>query len=410
MAKVVTMPKLGFDMAEGVLVRWVRAEGERVQKDDVLAEIETDKATVEVEAGAEGVVRRQIVEEGAIVPIGEPIAVIGEEDETIDFEDLISAAHTAEKAEPAPEAAAPPPAEMPTAADEGAAERLPGGVKASPLARRLARDLGVDLQQVTGTGPGGRVVKADVQAAAATPAAARRPSAAVHLDRQTERVPLSRLRAAIGRRMTASKQELPHFYLASEVDAAPMMTMRRDYNEILPEADRLSVNDFIVRATALALLEFPALNASLEGDEIVRHGEIHIGVAVAVEDGLLTVVVRDAAQKSLPEISREVRAMAARARSGRVQPQDIEGSTFTVSNLGMFDVDHFLAIINPPEAAILAVGSVRDVPVVEEGRLVPGQRVKLSLSADHRLTDGAEAARWLQVVKSYLEHPLRLVV
>jgi pyruvate dehydrogenase E2 component (dihydrolipoamide acetyltransferase) len=413
MAEIVNMPKLGFDMAEGVLVRWVRSEGESVQKGEVLAEIETDKATVEVEASASGVVQKHIVQEGAIVPIGDPIAVIGEEGEAIDLEALVAAPASGTSGEKPEDQPAPSPREAQPETrerEESGDGHLPGGVKASPLARRLALDLGVDLAAVQGSGPGGRIVKEDIRSAStarpARPAAPRTARGGL----QTERLPMSKLRAAIGRRMTASKQQLPHFYVTIEVDAGPMMEMRKDYNEILPDEQRLSVNDFIIRAAALALSEYPSLNASLQADEIIRHGEVNIGVAVAVDEGLLTVVVRDAIQKPLPVISQEVRAMAARAREGKVQPLDIEGSTFTVSNLGMFDVDHFIAIINPPESAILAVGGVQEVPVVEGGKVVPGQRIKLTVSADHRVTDGAEAARWLQVVRSYLEQPLRLVV
>ncbi len=210
--------------------------------------------------------------------------------------------------------------------------------------------------------------------------------------------------------MTSSKQQLPHFYVTAEIDAAPMMEMRRQANEMLPEDEKLSVNDFIVKATALALQQFPNINASLEGDEIVRHGPINVGIAVAVENGLMTVVVKDADQKPLRVISRETRQMAGRAREGKVKSEDVEGSTFTVSNLGMYDVDHFIAIINPPEAGILAIGSVREVPVVEEGELTVGQRLKVTLSADHRVTDGAEAAEWLQVFQAMLEAPLRLAL
>ena len=230
------------------------------------------------------------------------------------------------------------------------------------------------------------------------------------ISRETERVPLTKLRGAIGRRMASSKQQVPHFYVTTEIDAQPFMTMRKEYNEILAEDEKLSVNDFIVKAAALALREFPNLNASLDGDSVVRHGEVNIGIAVAVPDGLLTVVARDADQKPLPSISAEVRAMAERAREGKVHQEDIEGSTFTVSNLGMFDVDHFIAIINPPEAAILAVGGVQERPAVRDGQIVVGMRLKATVSADHRVTDGAEAAQWLQSFKNLLEHPLRLVV
>jgi len=221
---------------------------------------------------------------------------------------------------------------------------------------------------------------------------------------------VSKLRATIGRRMTASKQQVPHFYVSADLDAGPMMALRRDLNSRLPADSKFSINDFLVKAAALALREFPNLNSALEGDQIVRHGEINIGVAVALEEGLLTVIVRAADRKPLGQLASELRGLVGRAREGRVRPADIEGSTFTVSNLGMYQVDHFIAIINPPEAAILAVGSVREEAVVQAGAIVPGTRLQVTLSADHRVTDGAEAARWLQAFRSYIEAPVHLLV
>lgn len=210
--------------------------------------------------------------------------------------------------------------------------------------------------------------------------------------------------------MTASKQQVPHFYITADLDAGPVIALRKDLNSRLPEETKFSVNDFLVKAAGLALQEFPNLNASLEGDQIVRHGEINVGVAVALEEGLITVVAKNVDRKPLRQLSTELRELVARARAGRVRPSDIDGSTFTVSNLGMYQVDHFIAIINPPEAAILAAGSVREEPVVREGQIVPGTRLQVTLSADHRITDGAEAARWLQVFRSYIEAPMHLLV
>ncbi len=412
MAEVITMPKLGFDMAEGTLIRWVKREGEKVDKGEVLAEIETDKATVEVEAAHGGVVYKHLVPEGTTLPVGSAIAVLIEPGEEVDLESLLGAqAPAAAAPAAAPEAAAAPDLQETPAAQTGERGGLPGAVKASPVARRLARERGLDLAGLQGSGPGGRIVKRDVEAAiAAVPAGAPAISSPAIAPREPSRVPLTRLRGAIGRRMTRAKQETPHFYVTVELDAAPAMALRAQLNALLPEGEKLSVNDLIVKAAALALREFPNLNASLEGDEIVRHGEVNVGLAVAVEDGLLTVVVRDADLKPLRVISRETREMVARARDGRVRPQDVEGSTFTVSNLGMFDVEHFIAIINPPEAAILAVGSVLNLPVVRQGEVVPGKRLKVTLSADHRVTDGAEAARWLQVFREKLEQPLQLML
>ncbi len=426
MATIVNMPKLGFDMAEGLLVRWVKGEGESVSKGEVLAEIETDKATIEVESDEDGVVRKHLVAENTSVPVGNPIAVIGGADELVDLDKLTGgktlaaapegkAAVEAMSPAPVPEAqvtsadgvkrtaAAPP-----TVATSNGDGHLPGGVRASPVARRLADQNDLDLSRMQGTGPQGRIVKADVEAALEGAPAAAQPSMAPALE--TERVALTRLRATIGRRMTASKQNVPHFYVTADLDAAPLVALRSELNTRMPEDAKFSVNDFLVKAAAMALREFPNLNASLDGDSIVRHGEINIGVAVALEQGLLTVVARDADRKPLPQLSTELRELVGRARQGRMRPDDIEGSTFTVSNLGMFQVDHFVAIVNPPEAAILAVGSVRDEPVVREGQVVPGKRMQVTISADHRITDGAEVARWLQVFRSNVESPVHLLL
>jgi len=415
MATVINMPKLGFDMAEGRLIRWVKAQDEAVQKGEVLAEIETDKATVEVESQESGVVRVHLVAENSLVPVGSPIAILGTADEAIDVEALVGKSGPARPAAAKP---ASPQAEtvglragagmqtaagataLPAGPHEMEAEgdgNLPAGLRATPVARRLARERGLDLKSLSGSGPQGRILKSDVESALTGSAAA------------TQRVQLSKLRAIIGRRMTASKQSLPHFYLTADLDAGPLMALRADLNSRMPQDQQFSVNDFLVKSAALALREFPNLNASLEGEEIVRHGQINIGVAVAMDEGLLTVVARDADQKPLRTLSAELRQVVARAREGRVRPADIEGSTFTVSNLGMFQLDQFTAIINPPEAAILAVGSVRQEPVVVDGQITIGRRMRVTLSADHRVTDGAEAARWLQVYRSYVEHPVHLL-
>jgi pyruvate dehydrogenase E2 component (dihydrolipoamide acetyltransferase) len=429
MAEIVTMPKLGFDMAEGTLVRWVINEGEEVAKGAILAEIETDKATVEVESAYDGVVYKHLVSTGETVPINEPIAVVSDPDEEVDIEELLGAEAPVEKEG---EKAAPEPAETETPKPDAPppsveAGKLPGGVKASPLARRMADEMNIDLKAVDGSGPGGRIVKKDIESYVAEPAA--RPAAAPAPPKpegkpeippisplpstptpETESVPLDRLRAAIGRRMTEAKQQVPHFYVTHQYDMGPAMALRKDINTLLPDEEKISVNDFIIKAVALALRQYPNLNASLSGDEIIRHGEINIGVAVAVEGGLLTVVCHNTDRKALRQIATEVRTKANRAREGKVRPDDVEGSTFSVSNMGMFDVEHFIAIINPPEAAILAVGSAKQIPVVEEGEVTTGWRMKATISADHRVTDGAEAARLLQTLADYLEAPLTLLV
>jgi len=425
MADVVNMPKLGFDMAEGVLVRWVIAEGEDVERGQVLAEIETDKATVEVESAHSGVVHHHLAGEGDILPVGVPIAVIGVAGEEIDLDSLVGDADMAGQPKdesPAPEAdttpepgPAVPVREVASSPEVG---QFPEGVKASPLARRMARDLGISLSSVRGSGPGGRIIKADIESYQATSAVGDQPAAVgapvftpIGAPPADETVQLTKLRQAIGRRMVESKQQLPHFYVTREFDMAPVITQRKEINAMLADTgEKLSVNDFIVKAAALVLREYPNLNASLQGDSVLRHGQVNVGVAVAVEGGLLTVVNRDADRKSLRQISAETKAMVGRAREGKVRPADIEGSTFSVSNLGMFDVDHFIAIINPPEAAILAVGSAQEVPVVKDGEIVPGLRMKVTISVDHRVSDGAEAAQFMQAQARYLEEPLRLLV
>jgi pyruvate dehydrogenase E2 component (dihydrolipoamide acetyltransferase) len=424
MAEVITMPKLGFDMAEGTLVRWVIQAGDPVEKGQILAEIETDKATVEVESAHTGVVHQHLVSEGDILPVGVPIAVIGEPGEEFDLTELIGKASPqaeATESETATQEIAPtqPPDSI---LEEGG---LPGGIKASPIARRMAEQNGLDLTAIQGTGPGGRIVKRDIQAFLAAP-----PEPAVLAITSTEPsgtplpaftplgpspadqvVPLNKLRAAIGRRMVAAKQQLPHFYVTHEYDMGPVIALRKQLNGMLAEGgEKLSVNDFIVKAVALALRQYPNLNASLGDEEIIQHGQVNVGVAVAVEGGLLTVVNRDTDRKSLRLISIETKTMVSRAREGKVRPDDIEGSTFSVSNLGMFDVEHFIAIINPPEAAILAVGSARQVPVVENGEIKAGWRMKATISVDHRVSDGVEAAQFMAALATYLEEPLRLMV
>lgn len=468
MSDTVTMPKLGFDMAEGTLIRWVKAEGETINKGDVLAEIETDKATVEVESGFSGVVARHLVDKGAIVPVGTPIAIVAAPGEKVEEAQQSEPKGAAPEEAPAPgdqrgpsigggeQAAAETPAqavEAPAAEiterDRAEAagtpvEEIPAGeedtdsgdgrIKVSPLARRVAREQGVDLNRVKGSGPGGRIIRSDVEAAArapqaaeAAPAAAAQPAAqpAAAPAKQQPMVPIwagagsaqpdetikiNRLRSAIGRRMVESKQQLPHFYVTRTYKMEKVMDLRSQANAYLPDDQKLTVNDFIIKAVALNLREFRNLNASIKGDEIIRHGRINIGVAVAVEGGLLTVVCKDADQKPLRLISIEIREMVARARVGKVHTEDIEGSTFSISNLGMFDVDHFVAIINPPESAILAVGSAKQVAVVEDGQVKVGLRMQATISADHRVSDGAEAARFMQSLSAYLEEPMRLML
>ncbi|HEX7557224.1 MAG TPA: dihydrolipoamide acetyltransferase family protein [Leptolinea sp.] len=443
MADTITMPKLGFDMAEGTLVRWVKAEGDTVNKGDVIAEIETDKATVEVDSSFSGVMVRQMVEKGAVVPVGTPIAIIAAPGERVADEPAKAAEAPAKAAEATARAAeAPAPAEKEAAAipvvvkenkTAAAPISIPGAVpemvKASPLAKRIAHEFGIALDGIAGSGPGGRIVRKDIEQAAAEINTARETITAAAAEvkgetlpvvlpeawsgtvaeREVKHIPLSKLHAAIARRMVESKHA-PHFYITHDYDMAALMKLRKEINEFLPEAERLSVNDFVVKAVGLTLRQFPNINAAFKETEIMQFGAVNIGVAVALENGLMTVVSKDTDLKPLRTISGEIKAMAARARAGKVKPEDIEGSTFSISNLGMFDVENFAAIINTPEAAILAVSSVRQVPVVVDGNLAVGTRMKATLSADHRVTDGAEAAKFMQKLAVYLEKPASLVI
>jgi pyruvate dehydrogenase E2 component (dihydrolipoamide acetyltransferase) len=425
MSETINMPKLGFDMAEGTLVRWVKQVGENINKGDVLAEIETDKATVEVESSASGVVLQHIVDEGTSVPINAPIAVVGAEGEKVDepkSEEPKAEVKADEKPAPSPAAPRQPtpvssPQETPAPVEQAAAPVDSGPVKASPLAKKVARDNKVDLARVQGTGPGGRVVRKDVEAAmsGAQPAAVGRQPASVAtqpvvVSQDDQQIQTTKLRQAIGRRLVESKQTIPHFYVTHEYKMDALMAMRKQANEYLPDNEKLSVNDFILKAVALTLRQFPNLNATINGDKVVQFGHVNVGVAVTVPGGLMTVVVKDTDQKTLRQISGEVKTMAGRAREGKVKPDDVDGSTFSTSNLGMYDVEDFIAIINPPEAAILAISSAREVPVVEGGQIKPGWRMKVTISVDHRVSDGAEAAQFMQKLAEFLENPVRMLV
>jgi len=426
MAETITMPKLGFDMAEGTLVRWVKQEGEKISKGDILAEIETDKATVEVESHASGVVLQLLVDQGAVVPVSSPIAVIGETGEKV--APILPPVGGSRK--PAMEGVEEDQQRIEAPSSQAAPVQLVhppassvGPVKASPLAKKMAVESRIDLAGVIGSGPGGRIVRRDIEialaSAAQTPAAAGptlAPTAVTQLpsfmpvSHQDETITPTKLRQIIARRMTESKTSVPHFYVTHEYAMGALLALREQVNALLPEDETISVNDFVLKAVALTLREFSNLNAAFAGDHVVRHGSVNVGVAVAVEGGLLTVVCKDADQKLLRQIAVEVKAMAGRARDGKVRPDDIEGSTFSVSNLGMYDVENFSAIINPPEAGILAVGSARQVPVVENGEIQVGWRMKATISVDHRVSDGAEGARFMQALAKYLEEPLRLLV
>jgi pyruvate dehydrogenase E2 component (dihydrolipoamide acetyltransferase) len=411
MSTDVIMPSLGFDMTEGLLARWLTTEGERVEKGQAIAEIETEKATVEIEAAVSGILARIMVQAGQTVPVGTVIGVIAEAGEEVR---AAPAQPAASKPAPAPEAkeeapAAPsPPA--PEAKEEADEEAAPSEsrVKASPVARKMADEAGLDLSRIKGSGPGGRVLERDVQAAiAARPAPAAPPVAAGPARGET--APLSRMRQTIARRMTESKTRAPHFYVTVEVNMDEALKVREQLNSSVAEAEKISVNDLIVAAAARTLARFPALNASYRDGNLEMHSQVHIGIAVALEGGLIPPVLRDADRKPLRTIAAESRAMAERARTNKLRSDDLGGATFTVSNLGMFDVDEFIAIINPPEAAILAAGAVTLRPAAMGGEIRIASLMKATLSVDHRVADGAQAARFMQAFKQLLENPVNLL-
>jgi len=416
MAETINMPKLGFDMAEGTLVRWVKQIGETINKGDVLAEIETDKATVEVESSASGVVLQLIVDQGDIVPVNAPIAIVGEEGEKVDVPAAATDSGPKTEEKPADEKTAAPSQPTTVSAQQASSSSDSDRIKASPLAKKIAQDKNINLANVQGTGPGGRIVKKDVEAALTSgqPSTVSRPmpqpTYQINVTQEDQFVPTTKLRQAIGRRLVESKQTVPHFYVTHEYKMDALMNMRKQANASLPDGEKLSVNDFILKGVALTLRQFPNLNATIKGNEIIQFGHVNVGIAVTVPGGLMTVVVKDTDMKTMRQISAEVKAMAGRARDGKVKPDDVDGSTFSTSNLGMYDVEDFIAIINPPEAAILAISSAREVPVVENGEIKPSWRMKATVSVDHRVSDGAEAAQFMQTLAGYLENPVSMLV
>ncbi|MBM3179799.1 MAG: 2-oxo acid dehydrogenase subunit E2 [Chloroflexi bacterium] len=416
MAETISMPKLGFDMAEGLLVRWVKQVGENINKGDVLAEIETDKATVEVESSASGVVLQLIVDQGTMVPVNAPIAIVGNAGEQVSSVEVSGVKPKVDE-KPAPQTQ--PMAPRATPVQQTSSPLETGSVKASPLAKKVARDNKVNLANVQGTGPGGRIIRKDIEAALASNQLSviseqSDPVAPIYESRITNYedrvIQTTKLRQAIGRRLVESKTTIPHFYVTHEFKMDALMDARRQINSFVADDNKVSVNDFILKGVALSLRQFPNLNATLNGDKIVQFGHINVGVAVTVPGGLMTVVVKDTDQKTLRQISGEVKAMASRAREGKVKPEDIDGSTFSTSNLGMYDVEDFIAIINPPEAGILAISSAREVPVVENGQIKAGWRMKATISVDHRVSDGAEAAQFMQALAGFLENPVRMLM
>ena len=443
MATKVIMPKLSPTMEEGQISRWLKKEGDKVAMGEPLAEIDTDKATMEMQALANGVLRKIIVSEGQSAPLGQLIAVIGEANE--DIASLLSEAPPAAASAPAaqkeaapvpPPPPAPPrpaPAEQPAPpqAQAAAAGASNGRQQApaesarmivSPLAARMAAESGLDLRSVQGSGPGGRIIKRDIEAALSQPQAApatqRYPRAVEPAQFQPAQIaaasayrdePATQIRQTIAKRLVTSLGPVPHFFLTTDIEMDRAAEMRRGINALDPDL-KISINDVIIKVTAAALLQHPEVNASFQ-EKFVRYYEhADIGVAVAIEDGLITPVVRAADQKSLSQIAAEVRELAERARSKRLKPEEYTGATFSISNLGMFGIDEFTAVINPPEGAILAVGAMTPKPVVRDNEIVVRQMMRVTMSCDHRVIDGATGAKFLQTFKKILENPLYLVV
>ncbi|MCP9236388.1 dihydrolipoamide acetyltransferase family protein [Lewinella sp. JB7] len=444
MAEVIRMPRMSDTMEEGNIVSWLVEEGETVEPGQTLAEVETDKATMELDSFFEGTLLHIAVKEGA-VPIDGVIAVIGEEGE--DWQAAIDGASgggsSAEPVAESPAAKSDAANESGTSEENNTSESSEGDrLKVSPLARAMAKDAGLDLATIIGSGEGGRIVKRDIeeaqsaapagqkaapqqpQPATAQPVPAKQPSPNVDVEKPEtkvpafsfggggeanyEDVPVSQMRKVIARRLGESKFSAPHFYVTVEVDMSKVWEMRKRLNEVAPV--KISFNDLVVKACAVNLRKHPAINSSWLGDKIRVNRDVNIGVAVAIPDGLLVPVVRYADMKSLSQINGEVKELAGRAKNKKLSQDEMTGNTFTISNLGMFGIEDFTAIINPPDASILAVGGINDKPVVRDGAVVPGKVMRLTLSSDHRVVDGASAAQFLNDVKATLEEPIRLMV
>ncbi|HEV2456861.1 MAG TPA: dihydrolipoamide acetyltransferase family protein [Ktedonobacterales bacterium] len=460
--QTVVMPKLGDTMEEGKILSWLKKEGDPVKKGDALAEIETEKVNIEVESFSEGVLRKIIAPAGTTVPVGEPIALTGTADEPLPEQASAQAAATIAQtaqgasspqalaqqetqANAAPETVLPPQAQPATSrqqpvsapalaqmappAEAGAnghiqaAETTTNGgrVFISPIARRIAQEHQLDITQIQGTGPGGRIIREDVEAALVSQPAAQpmiqpaavAPAPAVPVGPEVEAIPLTNIRKTIAKRLQQSMQTAPHFYVTMAIDATRLGELRERVNEYaatLPEPQKVTVNDLIVKGVATAIARFPQVNVSFDGEQLLLKKRINVGVAVALEQGLIVPVIRDADKRGVLEIARETRRLVDAARAGKLKPEEFQGGTFSVSNLGMFGVEEFTAIINPPESAILAVGAIVPTPVVQDGQVVVRDIMKVTLSVDHRAIDGATAARFLQELKRLLEQPLGMLL
>lgn len=447
MAEIIEMPKLSDTMSTGTLVKWLKQEGDPVTAGDMLCEVETDKATMEVENFAEGVILKQYVAEGGQIPVGSPMCAIGKKGEAVPEVEAAPAkddkpskesqsdkpkskgkaseakreAQAAEDAAAAEDKSATASAESDSDDDSSDSS---GRLKASPLARKLAREKKINLTSIKGTGPGGRILRDDVlgyekSGSKETTGSDKKPSAPATpaFTGEDKKIPVSNMRGAIARRLVESKTTIPHFYLETEIDAAPLLQLRQSVNQHLGELPpeqggiKLTVNDYILKATAEALRRVPAVNASWMNDHILQHGSVHLAFGVAIDDGLITPVIRDAQNKSLRHIGSEAKALIAKARARKLKPEEFTGSTFTVTNLGMFGINRFYGIVNPPNAGILSVGATVTKAVVDaKGQIVPGQRMSIGFSGDHRVVDGAAGAQFLQALKAILETPALMLV
>lgn len=422
MASYLKMPKLSDTMSEGTLVKWLKKEGDSIAVDEDIAEVETDKATMTMPSFAEGILHKIYVQEGQTVVLGAALALVLEDGEEPPADADTPPAGEAKAAAPAAEApakseaaaapaAAPAPAPAPAAAPSPAASSS-SRIKASPLARKVAKEKGIDLARVTGSGPGGRIVKKDVENAPAGGGGGSLgllPPAMAKPDRS---VPLTGMRRVISQRLLESKTTIPHFYLNIEIDTEPLMNLREQVNAASTAngGPKYTVNDFVMRAVVLATGSVPEVNGSFQGDSILYHGETHLSVAVAIEDGLVTPVIRSAQSKSIKDLASELKDLAAKARDKKLTPNEMTGGTITISNLGAYGIANFDAIINPPQAAILAIGTITKQPVVNaQNQIVPGQRMWIGMSCDHRVIDGAVGAKFLSELKRFLETPVLLV-
>ncbi len=401
MATKILMPKLSDTMTEGLILKWLKKEGDKVKQGEILVEIESDKADMELEAYDSGILRKIIIPEGGKAPIGAPIAIIAEADE--DITSLLSEAPQEPKPTPQKQAIQEPKSSetlkpsTPQIKDQAEKDDR---IKASPLAKKIAAEKEIDLRSIKGSGPGGRIIKRDVIDL--------EPQTTVVSTASYNDIDLSLIRKTIAKRMTESKQMVPHFYVTMEIDMEPAIAFREQINSTLNA--KYSFTDILIKASAVTLLRHPAINASYLGNQARQYREAHIAVAVALDDGLVTPVIRNCESKSLSQINTELRDLVERARNRKLKPEEYQGATFTISNLGMFGVEDFVAIINPPEGAILAVGAIIEKPVVRKGTIIIGHTMKVTLSSDHRIIDGATAAKFLQDLKAVLEAPLSMLV